>query len=54
MVSILKLSVSLNQQYFRIDLKTLQEPNWDEGTEEQKSEVYEFRIFVKEDDVTKC
>ena len=32
----------------------LQEPNWDEVTEEQKLDVYKFRMDIKEDNVNKC
>ena len=53
MLSVLKLSFPFNQQCIKIDLKNLQEPNWDEETEEQKINVYKFRID-KEDDVNKC
>ena len=35
MLSVLKLNLPFNQQYIKIDLKNLQEPNWDEVTEEQ-------------------
>ena len=42
MLSVLKLSLPLNQQYLKIDLNNLQEPNWDEVTEEQKLDVDEF------------
>ena len=48
MLSVLKLKC------IKIDFKNLQEPNWDEVTEEQKSDVYKFRIDVKEDDIDKC
>ena len=51
MLSVLKLSLPLDQQYIKIDLKNLQEPNWDEVTEEQKLYENKFRIDVKEDDV---
>ena len=54
MLSVLKLSLLFNQQCIKIDLKNLQEPNWDEVTKVQKSDVYEFRIDVKEEDVNKC
>ena len=54
MQSVLKLSLPLNQQYIKIDLKNLQESNWDEVTEKQKLDVYKFKIDVKEDDVNKC
>ena len=46
MLSILKLSLPFNQQYIEIDLKNLQELNWDEITEKQKLNVYKFRIEV--------
>ena len=54
MLSVLKLSLSFNQKYIKIDFKNLQEPKWDEVTEEQKFDVYKFRIDVKEDDINKC
>ena len=47
------MCLPLNQQYIKIDLKNLQEPNWAQVTEKQKLEVYKFRINVKEDDVNK-
>ena len=49
MLSVLKLSLPLNQQYIKIDLKNLREPNGDEMTEEQTWDVYKFRIDIKED-----
>ena len=51
MLSVLKLSLPFNQKYIKIDFKNLQEPNWDEVTEEQKLNVYKFRTDVKEDDI---
>ena len=54
MLSVLKLSLAFNQKYIKIDFENLQEPNWDEVTEEQKLDVYKFRIDVKEDDINKC
>ena len=54
MLSVLKVSLPLNQQYIKIDLKNLQEPNWDEVTEKQKLDMYKYRIDVKEGDVNKC
>ena len=54
MLSVLKLSLPFNQKFIKIDLKDLQEPNWDEMTEEQKLDVYKFRIDVKEDDINEC
>ena len=54
MRSVLKLSLPFNQKCIKIDLKDLQEPNWDEMTEEQKLCAYKFRIDVKEDDINKC
>ena len=51
--SVLKLSLPFHQKLIRIDFKNLQEPNWDEVTEEQKLDVYKFRIDVKEDDINK-
>ena len=54
MLSVLKLSLPLNQEYVKINLKNLQEPNWDKMTEEQRLDVYKFRIGVKEDDINKC
>ena len=54
MLSVLKLNLPFNKQSIKIDLKNLQEPNWDEVTEEQKLDVYKFRIDVKEDDINKC
>ena len=36
---VLKLSLPFNQKYIKIDLKNLQEPDWDEVTEEQKLDV---------------
>ena len=42
-LSVFKLSFSLNQQYIRIDFKNLQELNWNEVIENQKI-VYKFRI----------
>ena len=54
MLSVLQLSLPLNQWYIKIDLKNLQELNWDEVTEEQRLDVYKLRIDVKEDDVNKC
>ena len=35
-LSFLKLSLAFNQQCIKTDLKNLQEPNWDEVTDEQK------------------
>ena len=49
MLSVLKLSLPFNQKYIKIDLKNLQELNWDEVTEEKKLDVYKFRIDVEED-----
>ena len=49
MLSGLKLSLSFNQKCVKIDFKNLQEPNWVEVIEEQKLDVYKFRIDVKED-----
>ena len=43
MLSVLKLSLPFNQQCIKIDLKNLQEPNWDEVTEEQKLDVNKSR-----------
>ena len=54
MVSVFKLSLPFNQKCIKIDFKNSQEPNWDEVTEEQKLDVYKFRIDVKEDDINKC
>ena len=54
MLSALKLSLPFNQQCNKIDLKNLQEPKWDEVTEEQNLDVYKFRIDVKEDKVNRC
>ena len=34
MLSVLKLSLPINQLNVKIDLKNLQEPNWGEVTEE--------------------
>ena len=34
-------------------LKNLQEPNWDEVTDEHKLDMNKFRIDVKEDDINK-
>ena len=53
MLPVLKLSLPFNQQYIKIDLKNLQEPNWDEVTKEQNLDVNIFRIDVK-DDINKC
>ena len=50
----LKLSLPFNQKCIKIDFKNLQELNWDEVIEEQKLDVYKFRIDVKEDDINKC
>ena len=36
---VLKLSLSFNQEYIKIDLKNLQEPNWDKVTKEQKLDI---------------
>ena len=49
MISVLKLSLLLNQQYIKIDLNNLQEQNWDEVTEEQVRCVlfHSGYIFVK-------
>ena len=52
MQPVLKLSLTLNQQYIKIDWKNLQETNWDEVTEEWMLDVYKFRIDVKKDDVS--
>lgn len=54
MQSVLKLNLPFNQQCIKIDLKSLQEPNWDEVTEEEKLYIYKYRIDVKEDDVNNC
>ena len=54
MLSVLKLNIPFNQQCIKIDSKNLQEPNWDEVTEEQKLDSYKVRIDVKEDDINKC
>ena len=54
MLSVLKLSLLLYQQYIKIDLKNLQEPNWDVVTEEQMLDVYKFKIDLKENHVNKC
>ena len=54
MQSVLKLTLPFNQKYIKIDLKKLQEPNWDEVTEEQKLDVYKFWMNDKKDDVNKC
>ena len=54
MLSVLKLNLPFNKQYIKIDLKNLQEPNWDEVIEEQEFDSYKFRIDVKEDDINKC
>ena len=54
MLSVLKLSLPNNQIFIKIDLKNLQESNCDEVTEEQKLDVYKFRIDVKEDDINEC
>ena len=54
MLSVLKLSLQFNQKCLKIDFKNLQEPNWDEVTEEQKLDVYKFRIDLKEDDINNC
>ena len=54
MLSPLKLSLPLNQQYIKIDLKNLQESNWYEVTKELKLDMYKFRTDSKEDDVNKC
>ena len=48
------MSLPFNQKCIEIDFKNLQESNWDEVTEEQKLDVYKFRIDVKEDDINKC
>ena len=48
------MSLSFNQQCIRLDLNSLQEPNWDEVTEEEKLDVYKFRIDFKEGDTNKC
>ena len=53
-LSVLKLSLAFNQQCIKIDLKNLQEPNWDEVTEEQKLDVYKFRIDFNEHNVNIC
>ena len=53
-LSVLKLSLQLNKQYIKIDLKNLEDPNWDEVTEKQKLDVNKFIIDVKEDDLNKC
>ena len=53
MLSVLKLRLPLNQQCIKIDFKILQGPKWDEVIEEQKLDVYKFRIDVKEDDMNK-
>ena len=52
--SVLELILPLNQHYIKIDLNNLQEPNWDEVTEEQKLDAYKFRIDVKDYYVNKC
>ena len=49
MQSFLKLSLPFNQKCIKIDFKNLQEPNWNEVTD-----VYKFRIDVKEDDIYQC
>ena len=54
MLSVLKLNLPFNQQCIKIDLKNLQELNWDEVTEEQKLDSNKFRIDVKEDDINNC
>ena len=54
MLSVLKLNLPFNQQCIKIDLKNLQEPNWDEITEEQKFDSFKFRIDVTEDDIDVC
>ena len=54
MLPVLKLSLPFNQEYIKIDFKNLQEPNWDEVTEEEKLDVHKFRIDVKEDDLDRC
>ena len=54
MLTVLKLSLSHNQQYIKIDLNNLQELNQDKVAKKQKLDVYKFRIDVKDDDVNKC
>ena len=54
MLSVLKLTLPINQLYIKIDLKNLWEPNWDEVTEGQKLDVHKFKINIKEDNVNKC
>ena len=46
MLSVLKMSLPLNQQYIEIDLKNLQEPNWNEVTEEQKLDLYKSWMML--------
>ena len=48
------MHLPFNKQCIKIDLKNLQEPNWDEITEELKLDSDKFRIDVKEDDINKC
>ena len=44
MVSVLKLNLTFNQQCTKIDLKNLQEADWNEVTEEQKLRMHKLRI----------
>ena len=47
------MSLPFNQQCIKFNLKNLQDPNCDEVTEEQKFDVYKFRIDLKEE-INKC
>ena len=44
MHSVLELGLAFNQLWIKMDLKNLQEPNWDEATDKWKLDVYKFRI----------
>ena len=54
MLSVFKMNLPFNKQSIKIDLKNLQESNWDEVTEEKKLDSNKFRIDVKKDDINKC
>ena len=54
MLSVLELTLPFNQKCHKIHLKKLLEPNRDKVTEEEKLDVYKFKIDVKEDDFNKC
>ena len=52
MMSVLELSLPLNNK--RIDLKNLQDTNWDEMTLMQKLDLHKFNIDITYNDVDEC